>query len=80
MRFGYAQKLSENAELTAETLRTCGYSAAFEINREALFSKHPISDEQRKTVDDYAEKIFVECKKKWSLWQKLKNRFVKFIY
>lgn len=80
MRFGYAQKLSENAELTAETLRTCGYSAAFEINREALFSKHPITDEQRKTVDEYAEKILAECKNKWSLWQKLKNRFVKFIY
>lgn len=80
MRFGYAQKLSENAELTAETLRTCGYSAAFEINREALFSEHPITDDQRKTVDDYAEKILAECKNKWSLWQKFKNRFVKFIY
>ncbi len=80
MRFGYAQKLSENAELTAETLEICGYSAAFEINREALFSKHPIADEQRKTVDDYAEKILAEGKKKWSLWQKLKNRFIKFIY
>ncbi|MBE6893872.1 MAG: hypothetical protein E7482_07680 [Ruminococcaceae bacterium] len=80
MRFGYAQKLSENAKLTAETLKTCGYSAAFEINREALFSKHPITDEQRKTVDEYAEKILAECKNKWSLWQKLKNRFVKFIY
>ncbi len=80
MRFGYAQKLSENAELTAETLEICGYSAAFAINKEALFSKHPITDEQRKTVDDYAEKILAECKNKWSLWQKLKNRFVKFIY
>ncbi|MBQ3500842.1 MAG: hypothetical protein IJA70_05405 [Oscillospiraceae bacterium] len=80
MRFGYAQKLSENAELPAKTLEICGYSAAFEINREALFSGHPISDEQRKTVDKYAEKILAECKKKWSLWEKFKNRFVKFIY
>lgn len=80
MRFGYAQKLSENAELIAETLEICGYSAAFEINREALFSEHPITDEQRKKVDVYAEKILAECKNKWSLWQKLKNRFVKFIY
>lgn len=80
MRFGYAQKLSENAELTAETLEICGYSAAFEINRESLFSEHPISDEQRKTVDVYAEKILAECKNKWNFWQRLKNRFVKFIY
>lgn len=80
MRFGYAQKLSESAALSAETLESCGYSKAFEINREALFSEHEISDEQRKTVDDYAEKILAECKNKWSLWQKFKNKFVKFIY
>ncbi|MBR6658126.1 MAG: hypothetical protein IKL18_08170 [Oscillospiraceae bacterium] len=80
MRFGYAKKLLENAELSAETLEICGYSAAFEINKEALFSKHPITDEQRKTVDDYAEKVLVECKNKWNLWQKIKNRFIKFIY
>ena len=80
MRFGYAEKLSENAVLSREILENCGYSEAFEINREALFSEHKISDEQRKTVDLYAEKVLAECKNKWSLWQKFKNRFVKFIY
>lgn len=80
MRFGYAQKLLKNAVLSSETLEICGYSKAFEINREALFSKHPITGEQRKTVDGYAEKVLAECKNKWSFWQKLKNKFVKFIY
>ena len=77
MRFGYAQKLSEGADIDAKSL---GYDEAFAINKEALFSEHPITDEQRKTVDEYAEKILAECKNKWNLWQKLKNRFVKFIY
>ncbi|MBQ5329613.1 MAG: hypothetical protein J6J15_10600 [Oscillospiraceae bacterium] len=77
MRFGYAQKLSEGADIDAKSL---GYDEAFAINKEALFSEHPITDDQRKTVDVYAEKILAECKKKWSVWQKLKNRFVKFIY
>lgn len=77
MRFGYAEKLLENADIDAKSF---GYDEAFAINREALFSEHEISDEQRKTVDDYAKNILTECKKKWSLWQKLKNRFVKFIY
>ncbi|MBQ3530333.1 MAG: transglutaminase domain-containing protein [Oscillospiraceae bacterium] len=77
LRFGYAEKLLENADIDAKSF---GYDEAFVINREALFSEHAISDEQRKTIDEYAEKILVECKNKWSLWEKLKNRFVKFIY
>jgi hypothetical protein len=77
MRFGYAEKLLENADIDAKKF---GYDEAFAINREALFSEHEISDEQRKTVDEYAEKVLAECKNKWSFWQKIKNRFVKFIY
>ena len=80
MRFGYAQKLSESAALSEDTLESFGYAEAFKVNREALFSEHEISDEQRKTVDIYAEKVLAECKNKWSLWQKFKNRFLKFIY
>ena len=77
MRFGYAEKLLENTDIDAKSF---GYDEAFVINREALFSKHEISDEQRKTVDEYAQKVLAECENKWSLWQKFKNRFVKFIY
>ncbi len=77
MRFGYAEKLLENADIDAKRF---GYDEAFEINREALFSEHEISDEQRKTVDNYANNILAECNNNWSFWQKIKNRFVKFIY
>ena len=77
MRFGYAEKLLENADIDAKSF---GYDEAFAINREALFSEHEISDEQRKTVDEYTQKVLEECKNNWSLLQKFKNRFVKIIY
>ena len=80
MRFGYAEKLLENVELSAETVESLGYGEAFAVNREALFSGHSITDEQRRKVDDYAEKVLAECKKSWSLRQKIKNKWIKFIY
>lgn len=75
LRFGYAQKLLDNSGLETE-----GYEEAFTINKEALFSEHEISDEQRRMVDDFAEKVLAECKKSWSLWQKIKYKWIKFIY
>ena len=77
LRFGYAEKLIEASGISKET---ADYEEAFAINKEALFSEHEISDEQRKTVDEYAQKVLAECKEKWSLWQKIKYRFIKFIY
>ena len=77
LRFGYAEKLIEASGIGRET---ADYEAAFAINKEALFSEHEISDEQRKTVDEYAQKVLAECKNNWSLWQKIKYRFIKFIY
>ena len=76
LRFGYAQKLIG----TLKASETEGYEEAFAINKEALFSKHEISDEQRKVVDDFAKKVLSECKNSWNLWQKIKYKFIKFIY
>ena len=77
LRFGYAEKLIEASGIGKGTT---DYETAFSINKEALFSEHEISDEQRKAVDDFAEKVLVECKNSWNLWQKIKYRFIKFIY
>lgn len=76
LRFGYAEKLIENSDFE----KSEDYEKAFAINKEALFSEHEISDEQRKNVDDFAEKVLAECKNKWNLWQKIKYRFIRFIY
>ncbi len=80
MRFGYCTKLIENADLSKEKLALAGYDKAFEINIEALFSEHEVSDEQRKTVDACSEKILEECKKSWSIFEKFKYKFIRFIY
>ena len=77
LRFGYAERLIEASGADKETP---DYETAFAINKEALFSEHEISDEQRKTVDEFTKKVLLEAKQKWNLWQKFKNRFIKFIY
>lgn len=77
LRFGYAQKLIEASGVGKGT---ADYETAFAINKEALFSEHEISDEQRKAVDDFAKKVLAECKNSWNLWQKIKYKFIKFIY
>ncbi len=80
MRFGYASRLLENASVSAETLGEIGYDKALLINREALFSEHEISDEQRKIVDEYSQKLLSECKNSWSGIEKLKNKWIKYLY
>lgn len=80
MRFGYASRLLENATVSEETLKKIGYDKAFTINREALFSEHEISDEKRKIVDEYSQKLLSECKDSWSGIEKLKNKWIKYLY
>ena len=77
LRFGYAERLIETSGISKET---SDYEEAFAINREALFSEHEISDGQRKAVDDFAKNVLAECKNSWSFWQKIKYKFIKFIY
>lgn len=79
-KFGYAKRILESFEHTDDELEALGYSEAERINRLALFSEHEISDEQRKTVDTYAEKVLLACKEKHKFIEKIKSRFIKFIY
>ena len=68
MRFGYAVKL----------LRFCsdvqidGASRAEELNREALFSNHEMTDGQRLEMEDFACRVLAECKKRWTILQRLR--------
>lgn len=80
MRFGYAARLLENSSVAKEELDKIGYKEAFEINREALFSEHEITNEQRKSVDDYAKELLSLCKNNWSFLEKIKNKWIKFLY
>lgn len=75
LRYGYALRL----------LQTCGVSAEehsyyAELNREALFSDHSMSESQRREMDAYAAEILKQCRNKWTLVQKIRYRFVQCLY
>lgn len=80
MQFGYSEMLRLHAKLSVEELNELNYDEIFSINKEALFSEHSMSTEQRNAVFEYSEKILELCKKRWSFAQKFLNRWVKCIY
>ena len=75
MRYGYAMLLKRRCGASVE-----GEERAGEINREAMFSRHDVTDEQRDFVDRYAQDMLGACRKQWSPWQRLKGRLIDVIY
>lgn len=80
MQFGYSEMLRSHAKLSVEELNELNYDEVFALNKEALFSEHQMSTEQRNAVFEYSDKILELCKKHWSFTQKFLNRWVKCIY
>lgn len=80
MQFGYAEMLRKHADVPPEALHDMNYDSVFSINKEALFSDHPMTDEQRSTVFEYSAKMLEFCKKRWNTGQKLLNRWIKCLY
>ena len=80
MQFGYAEMLRRHADVPPEALRDMNYDSAFAINKEALFSEHPMTAEQRSAVFEYSAKMLDFCKKRWNTGQRLLNRWIKCLY
>lgn len=76
LRYGYAVAL----------LRSCGdpevegAQAARLLNREALFSNHPMTWQQREEMDAFACRVLNVCKEKWTIPQKLRYRLWDCLY
>lgn len=68
MRFGYAFRLRNSCF----GMQPENWQQAEEMNREALFSNHEMTDLQRKSMDDYADYMLAICKGKWTILQKLR--------
>ena len=68
MRFGYAHSL----RATCATVMPEGARLAEELNREALFSDHEMTDDQRSEMDAYARQVLDACKNTWTVPQKLR--------
>lgn len=68
MRFGYAKTLL----LNCADIQVDGSEQAENLNREALFSNHEMTDWQRTQMDAFAADTLIACKEKWTIFQKLR--------
>ncbi len=50
------------------------------INREAMFSDHEMTDEDRQKVNEYVGKVRECCRKSWKIGEKIKYRYFECIY
>ena len=76
MRYGYAMALKRRApgvELSED-------AAAAALNELAVFSPRQITAEDRGSMDEYAKKVLVACRKTWGPWRRMKLRLIEGIY
>ena len=50
------------------------------LNREALFSNHIITEEQRQQMEDYRKNVLNKCRKQWSRRKRFWNHYVLWLY
>lgn len=76
LRYGYAVALLHSCgEPDVE-----GSREAQLLNREALFSNHPMTRQQREEMDAFACRVLNVCKEKWTIPQKLRYRLWDCLY
>lgn len=76
--YGYGEALLRASPVERETLP--GAAEAARLNREALFSAHEMTDEQREAMKRYIGGVLCACRRKWNLWQKILYRWIECLY
>lgn len=76
LRFGYVVRLLD----CCAGVQVDNGLRARELNREALFSNHEMTDLQRQEMDTYAGCVLTACKEKWTVLQKLRYRLWDCLY
>ena len=74
--FGYASMLIDRFGLATKP----DYIEACAVNEEARFSNHTINDQQRGLMEMFAKDIISQCKETHNVWQKIKYRFILWLY
>ena len=75
MRYGYTVRLAQSCGASAQ-----GAEEAALLNREALFSNHPMTDAQRHEMDAFACRMLTACRETWSWREKLRYRLWDCLY
>lgn len=73
--YGYANMLIEKFHLVIPDEDEVG-----QINETARFSCHEISDVQRRCMEEYTDNVVKSCKQQCSIWQKLKYRYILWLF
>lgn len=76
LRYGYAMALQCRSKAPPHA----DAAAAAELNREARFSTHEMTAEQRQWMDCHARSVLQNCKNSWSWFQKVKYRLWNCLY
>ena len=76
--YGYAALLLRHAKFGKEEIP--GASEAAELNREALFSTHTMTDEQRSQMRDFAAETLRKCRETWNFPQRLYYQWIQCLY
>ena len=75
LAYGYAVRLRESC--AGLELHDAGMAA---LNREALFSDHPMTDSQRRDMEAYIRQVLDACKETWTIPEKLRYRLWDCLY
>ena len=76
--YGYAAALLRRTSLAPNELD--GGTEAADLNREALFSAHAMTDAQRDAMKKYVRTTLDACRHRWSFGQKLVYRWIECLY
>ena len=76
--YGYAAALLRRTSLAPNELD--GAAEAADLNREALFSAHAMTDAQRESMNEYVRTVLDACRRRWSFGQKLVYRWIECLY
>ena len=74
----YAAALLRRTSLAPNELD--GGAEAADLNREALFSAHAMTDAQRDAMKKYVRTVLDACRHRWSFGQKLVYRWIECLY
>ncbi len=76
--YGYAAALLARAKLMPRDIE--GAEVAEKLNREALFSEHAMSDEQRSLMEAFVAESLKESRAKWNTAERFFYRWIRPIY
>lgn len=76
--YGYAAALLRRTSLAPNELD--GAAEAADLNREALFSAHAMTDAQCDAMKKYVRTVLDACRRRWSFGQKLIYRWIECLY